>query len=183
VNIEVPAVSQATFTLFCSYKYINMKKLFSIIAVSQFFLFTLSSCGSLKAPDFKGMENVRVGRLGANESSLNIDLHYFNPNKSKLKLKKAEGDAWIDDNLLGHFSIDTLIQIPANADFRMPVLLEMNMKKLLKNSAALLLKSEVTLRVEGKAKVGKGGIYINYPIHYEGKQRTDSLMKLVNNLK
>lgn len=160
-----------------------MKNLFSIIVISQLFLLTLISCGSLKEPDFKGMENVRVSRFGVNESTLNLDLHYFNPNKSKLKLKKAEGDAWLDDNLLGHFSIDTLIQIPANADFRMPVVLEMNMKKLLKNSAALLLKSEVVLRVEGKAKVGKGGIYINYPIRYEGKQRTDSLMKLVNKLK
>jgi LEA14-like dessication related protein len=135
------------------------------------------SCVSLKEPDFKGIENIRVSRLGLNESTLNLDLHYFNPNKSKLRLKKAEGDAWLDGNLLGHFTIDTLIKIPATGDFRLPVILEMNMKKLLQNSTALLLKNEVTLRVQGKAKVGKAGVFINYPISYDGKQRTEYLMK------
>jgi LEA14-like dessication related protein len=146
-------------------------------AVALTFLFVLPSCVSLREPDFKGIENIRVSRLGLNESTLNLDLHYFNPNKSKLKLKQAEGDVWLDGNLLGHFTIDTLIKIPATGDFRLPVMLEMNMKKLLQNSTALLLKNEVTLRVEGKAKVGKGAIFINYPIRYEGKQRTEDLMK------
>ena len=146
-------------------------------AVALIFLFILPSCVSLREPDFKGIENIRISRLGLNESTLTLDLHYFNPNKSKLKLKQAEGDAWLDGNLLGHFTIDTLIKIPATGDFRLPVMLEMNMKKLFQNSTALLIKNEVTLRVEGKAKVGKGAIFINYPIRYEGKQRTEDLMK------
>ena len=156
-----------------------MKNLFLITLISQLFLLTLTSCGSLKEPDFRGIENIRISRFGVNESTLNLDLHYFNPNKTKLKLKKAEGDAWLDGNLLGHFTIDTLIKIPANGDFRMPVTLKMNMKKMLQNSTSLLLKNEIILRVEGKARVGKGGIFINYPIRYEGNQRTDSLMKMV----
>lgn len=140
------------------------------------------SCKALKEPDFRGIENVKVSRFGLQESTLNLDLHYFNPNKSALTLKKAEGDAWLDGSLLGHFTVDTLIKIPANAGFRMPVTLQMNMKKFLQNSTALLLKNEVTLKVEGKAKVGKAGVFINYPIRYEGKQRTDSLMKQAGKL-
>jgi LEA14-like dessication related protein len=154
-----------------------MKSQSFVFASTLILLFILSSCVSLKEPDFKGIENIRISRLGLNESTLNLDLHYFNPNKSKLRLKQAEGDAWLDGNLLGHFTIDTLIKIPATGDFRLPVMLEMNMKKLLQNSAVLLLKNEVMLRVEGKAKVGKGGVFINYPIRYEGKQRTEDLMK------
>lgn len=155
-------------------------KFFWIIGVSM--LPGLVSCKALKEPDFRGIENVKVSRFGLQESTLNLDLHYFNPNKSALTLKKAEGDAWLDGSLLGHFTIDTLIKIPANADFRMPVTLQMNMKKFLQNSTALLLKNEVTLKVEGKAKVGKAGVFINYPIRYEGKQRTDSLMKQAGKL-
>jgi LEA14-like dessication related protein len=154
-----------------------MKSQSFVFASTLILLFILPSCVSLKEPDFKGIENIRISRLGLNESTLNLDLHYFNPNKSKLRLKQAEGDAWLDGNLLGHFTIDTLIKIPATGDFRLPVMLEMNMKKLLQNSAVLLLKNEVMLRVEGKAKVGKGGVFINYPIRYEGKQRTEDLMK------
>jgi hypothetical protein len=28
----------------------------------------------------------------------------------------------------------------------------------------------VKVKLEGKAKVGRGGIFVNYPIRYEGKQ-------------
>ena len=156
-------------------------KIFSSIAIGL--LVAFGSCKSVKAPDFRGIENVRLSRFGMNESTLQLDLHYYNPNKTKLKLKNAEGDAWIEDNLLGHFIIDTTINIPAQEDFRMPVTLQVNMKKMLQNSAMLLLKNEVTLRVEGKARVGKGALMINYPIRYEGKQKTDSLTKMMEKLK
>jgi len=156
-----------------------MKKL-STIAIALLLIF--SSCKSIKSPEFRGIENVKLSHVGLNESTLQLDLHYYNPNKSKLKLKNAEGDAFIENNLLGHFVVDTLINIPGKDDFRMPVTLQINMKKMLQNSALLLLKNEVTLRVDGKAKVGKGGIFINYPIHYEGKQKTDSLTKMIEKL-
>jgi LEA14-like dessication related protein len=157
-----------------------MKSQFLIIATTLFFLIIITcSCKSLKEPDFKGIENISLGRIGLNESTFHMDLHYFNPNKFKLKLKYAEGDAWVDDKLLGHFIMDTLIKIQAKAYFKMPVTLQMNMKMLLQNSAVLMGSKEVMLRVEGKAKVGKGAIFINYPIRYEGKQRVDSLMNRI----
>ena len=159
-----------------------MKMRNTLITLSLFFLGGFCSCKSFKQPDFKGIENVRLSRLGLNESTLKLDLVYYNPNKSKLNLKYAQGDAWVDGNLLGHFTMDTLIKIQSLSDFKLPVNLQINMKRFLQNSALLLLKTEVTLKVEGKAKVGKGSFYLNYPIKYEGKQRTDSLMKLQEQL-
>ena len=157
-----------------------MRSQFLIITVTIVFLITgAHSCKSLKEPDFKEIENIRLGSLGFNESTLYMDLHYFNPNKFKLKLKYAAGDAWVDDKLLGHFIIDTLIKIPARGDFRLPVTLQMSMKTLLQNSATLMSSKEVTLRVEGNAKLGKGAIFINYPILYEGRQQVDSLMNRI----
>ena len=140
------------------------------------------SCASLKEPDFKGLDNVRVGRFGLNESTLTLDLHYFNPNKISLKLKEAEGDAWMDGNLLGHFTVDTLVTIPANDNFNLPVKLKVDMKKVFQNSLTAFLAREVMIRIEGKAKLGKGGMYIRYPIRYEGKQNLDKIL-LWNDLK
>ncbi len=131
----------------------------------------------MKKPSFKGIENVRVSKFGMNESTLTLDLHSFNPNKSRLKLKNAEGDAWIENNFLGHFNIDTLINIPAEGDFRLPVKLKVDMSKILKNSVTAFFANEVTIKVEGNARVGKGFVFINYPIHYEGKQNLEKLMK------
>lgn len=123
------------------------------------------------------IENVQVSRLGLKESSLTLTLHYFNPNNKRLKLKKAEGDAWVDGNPLGHFTMDTLIHIPARADFRLPVKMRMDMAHFVENMSIAFLGKEITLKIDGVARVGKGIIYINHPIHYEGKQKLGGLLK------
>ena len=135
------------------------------------------SCKSFKEPTFQGIENVQLGKMGPGESSFTLDMHYFNPNRSGLKMKEAEGDAWMDGNYLGHFTMDTLINIPGNNDFRLPIKFKASMGQLLKNSFAAMLGKESLLKVEGKARVGKGGIFIRYPIHYEGKHNLGELLK------
>ena len=147
-----------------------------------FFLYFISviflcSCGQIKEPDFKGIENVRVSKFGLSESTLSLDLHYFNPNKFRIKLKSAEGDAWIENSFWGHFTVDTLIHVPANGEFRLPVKLQVDMGKIFKNSLVAFLAKEVVIKVEGTARLGKGFVFINYPIRYEGKQNLEKLLK------
>ena len=97
-------------------------------------------------------------------------------------MKESEGDAWMDGNLLGHFTVDTLVTIPANDNFNLPVKLKVDMKKIFQNSLTAFLAREVMIRIEGKAKLGKGGMYIRYPIRYEGNQKLDKIL-LRNDLK
>ena len=137
----------------------------------------LPGCGSLQEPVFKGIENLKVVRLGKLESTLIFDLHFFNRNNSKIQLKNVQGDAWLDGVSLGHFTVDTLIRIPAKEDFRLLVRLKIDMKYLLHNTTAILLNNEVMLRIQGIAKVGRGTVFIRYPIHYEGKQNLDELLR------
>lgn len=147
--------------------------LFTFLVLGSF----LYSCGSMKEPELMDIENVRVNRLGLNESSLTLTLYYFNPNNNRLKLKKAEGDAWLDGNPLGHFTVDTLIHIPAASGFRLPVQLKMDMSHFVENISVAFLDKEVTLKVDGVVRIGKGIIFVNYPIHYEGKQKLGELLK------
>jgi LEA14-like dessication related protein len=137
----------------------------------------LFSCKSVKDPELKGIEKVRFDRFGLIETSMTFDMLFFNPNNYRLKLKKANGDAWMDGNLLGHFTVDTLIHIPAKGDFRLPVQLKMDMSHIVENMSAAFQDKQVALRVDGMAKAGKGPIFINYPIRYEGKQKLSELMK------
>jgi LEA14-like dessication related protein len=141
-----------------------------------FLLLVLSSCGKIVAPEFRKIDNVRVDRIAGDQSSLLLDLYYYNPNNTRLQLKEAEGDAWINDSFLGHFTVDSAVSIPANADFRIPAILTVDMKKLLKNAGIMLAQKEVPIRLEGKAKVGKAGIFIKYPIKYEGTQDISKLI-------
>ena len=150
-----------------------------LLSILFFLLISVSllSCGNLKEPDFQGIENVKLSRLGLQQSNLLLNLLYFNPNNSGMKLKRAEGDAWVDDNYLGHFTVDTLIHIAPVSDFRLPVNLHVDMNFLLKNGVAAFLGKDVTVKLDGKARLGKGIIFINYPIRYEGKQKVADFLK------
>ncbi len=146
--------------------------LFCLLAVAF-----LPSCQSVKDPELKGIENVRIGRIGISRSNLTFDMVFFNPNNYRMKLKEASGDAWLDGNPLGHFTVDTLVHIPALGDFRMPVQMEMDMSYLVENISAAFTDKLVTLKLDGKARAGKGLIFINYPLRFEAKQKFSELLK------
>jgi LEA14-like dessication related protein len=141
------------------------------------FSLLLLSCSGIKDPKFRDIENLRVHKFGLANSSLKMDLRYLNPNRFGLKLLHAEGDAWMDNNFLGHFKMDSAVYIGPGADFLLPVKLELDMSKFLKNSVLAILSPEIELKVEGKARLGKGGININYPFHYKGRHDIRKLIQ------
>jgi len=138
---------------------------------------TLVSCGKMKDPVFKGIENVKMNGLGVQESFVTLDIRYLNPNGFKGRLKSAEGDAWMDSIYLGHFTVDTLVQIPPNSEFLVPVKLMVDMKQMLKHSLTAFLKEDVILRITGTARAGKSGFYQNFSLNYSGKQNLSELFK------
>lgn len=135
-----------------------------------FLLVAFSSCQSVQDPEFRNVDNIRFTGFGKSGSTVTLNVHYYNPNNMRLKMKEAKGKAWLDDMYLGDFKMDTLIHIPARGEFSLPVTLEVKTDELLKNSLLTFLNKEVNVKMEGKAKVGKGIFFISYPIKYEGKQ-------------
>jgi len=150
-----------------------MKKSFSPLLL--IILFT--SCGNMKDPVFKGIENVKVNEVGMSESTVTLDIRYHNPNNFKGLLKQAEGDAWMDSTYLGHFIVDSSVNIPANSEFLIPVKMAVDMKKMLKHSLAAFLNENVLLRVTGQARAGKSGFYRNFSLNYQGMQNLRELFK------
>lgn len=146
----------------------------SLLVLASWFFY--SSC-SVKEPELIAIENVRVEKFGLRQSALDLELHYFNPNNTRLKLKRAEGTAWLDGNPLGQFVLDTLIRIPARADFRLPLRLQVDMKYFVENMAKAMSGKEVVVKIDGTARVGKSILTINYPIQYEGKHKLSELLK------
>lgn len=154
------------------------KALFPTLFLFAFPLLFLVACKNLKSPELKGIENLEIGRAGFKESTVQLQVHYYNPNDFKLKLKKAEGEAWVDGNPLGHFIVDTTIRIFPRSDFKLPVKLKLDMKHFVENMSAALLGKQVMLKIKGTARVGKGFIYINYPLDYEGKESLSEWLNL-----
>lgn len=138
--------------------------------------FAVVSCRDMKEPVFNSIGNVKFDQLTLSKPSITLEMNYFNPNNFSAKLKNAEGDAWMDSAYLGHFIVDTTVIVPPNSDFIVPVNLAVDMKHILQNSLSLFLKEEVTIRISGKAKAGRGGFYKNFSLHYEGKQNLASIL-------
>ncbi|MEI9942998.1 MAG: hypothetical protein WDN26_02145, partial [Chitinophagaceae bacterium] len=150
-----------------------MKNLIPVLFLSIFFV----SCKDFKDPVFESIENVKMGEMTLEKPTIKLEMKYFNPNKYSAKLKNAEGDAWMDSSYLGHFTVDTTVAVPANAEFNIPVNLAIDMKTIMKNSLALLINPEVNIRITGTAKAGRNGFYKNFPLHYEGKQNLSKLLR------
>lgn len=154
-----------------------MQKITRIIPFALFALLLLSACGKFKEPEFRGISNLSIGQLNLKDPLLNLQLAYHNPNRSGLKIKHAEGDAWADGEFIGHFTMDTLVMINGESDFVLPVKFKPDLKPLLKTSLLSALGRDAQLKIEGKARVGKGLIFINYPIRYEGMHNLGELYR------
>ena len=135
------------------------------------------SCSKPKDLQYLDFENLRLQKASLSESVVTADIKYFNPNHFKLQLKQADFDVFVNEKFVGHSHLDTLIHIPSLDTFYVPVTMNLQLGDLMKNALQLLMHPEVTLKVQGKAKVGKSGIYKNFPFTYEGKERIDELLR------
>jgi LEA14-like dessication related protein len=131
---------------------------------------TILSCSSPKALEYKTYHNFSIQKLGFNSSTIKLDLEYYNPNNYGMQLKNSDLDIFIDGNLLGHSSFDTLIRIPRRDTFMLPIKFDVDMQNIIKNAWSTLIGKEVLVRLTGKLKVGKANVFMSLPVNYETKE-------------
>lgn len=145
-------------------------KPFPTLWVISVFIFA-SSCQAPKELEYRDFKNLKTEKLGFGNSILTVDLVYYNPNNFGIQLRSTDLDIFINDNYLGHSSQDFQVAIPKRAEFTLPLKVEIDTKNALKNVLLTLLNKEVTVKVTGKAKLGKGNVYKIFDVNYEGKQK------------
>ena len=129
------------------------------------------SCSSPQLPLYQDVENFRIGKSGQGETVVSADVKYYNPNNYRMKLKHAEVEVYINNQVVGKSILDTLIVIPKRDRFLIPVSMKVNIKDVFSNALTTLLSGEVDIKLEGFAKLGKGVLFVDVPIRYEGKQK------------
>ncbi|HEV8080589.1 MAG TPA: LEA type 2 family protein [Chitinophagaceae bacterium] len=134
-------------------------------------LLTSLGCSSPKDLEYQDYKNFKLEKLGFGTSRVSLDLQYYNPNNFGLQLRKTELDIFINNNLLGHSSSDTLINIPRRDTFLIPLKFDTDMKNIIKNAWNSMMGNEVSVKVTGKVKVGKGNVFMSMPVNYEGKHK------------
>ncbi len=106
-----------------------------------------------------------------------MDVKLYNPNKYCLKLKKADLDLYINGNHLGKVKTKAVCSVTKLDTFTLPVTLAVDYRNILPNALQLLFNSEVDVKLTGKVKAGRHGLYITVPINYVGKQDIRSSVK------
>jgi LEA14-like dessication related protein len=128
------------------------------------------SCSSPKDLEYRTFHNLSVESLGFNQSTISLNIEYYNPNNFGLQLRNSDLDIFINGNLLGHSSIDTLIRIPRRDTFTLPVKFAVNMQNLYKNAFSTLSGKEVMVKLSGKLSIGKANVFMIFPVNYETKE-------------
>ncbi|MEJ7586464.1 MAG: LEA type 2 family protein [Ferruginibacter sp.] len=114
------------------------------------------ACSTPKELIYRDFKNFTIDRMGFSSTQVKMDLIYYNPNNFGLQLKSTNLDVFMDNNYLGHTVQEQLVSIPPREEFSVPIKMEVDMKNFMKNSLNSFLSNEVTIKVTGTVKIGKG---------------------------
>jgi LEA14-like dessication related protein len=135
----------------------------------------IASCANPKDLVYQDVKNFHVITLSL-QPEVSMDIQFFNPNTKGVTLKSANIDVYINDKLIGKTNLQGSFAVPAADTFLLPVKLKADLRSLFANAYSLLANRTVTVKLHGSVKAGKG-VFVNIPIHYEGKQKLHVLEK------
>ena len=160
------------FPYFAAMKKITGNKSLVSLALG---IVVLMSCAKPKNFDYLGFDNLKVLKWGIQETTVGMDVKFYNPN-SALLLKKAEVDVHVNNKYLGRTVIDSLITIPKKDTFVIPMVMKMETISAVSGILKSVGDSSILVKLDGKATVGRSGIFLNYPIKYEGTQKAAKML-------
>ncbi|MBS1778264.1 MAG: LEA type 2 family protein [Bacteroidetes bacterium] len=141
-----------------------MRKLFGLFLIAL-----VASCASPKDLEYQDVKNFSVSKISLNPE-IGMDVQFYNPNKYGMTLKDANIDLYINDKLVGHAYTEDKYKVPAADTFLLPVKLAADLSGVLHNALQLMSNREVTVKLRGSVKAGKG-VLVPIPINYEGKKK------------
>jgi LEA14-like dessication related protein len=145
---------------------VKMKFVAVVVFLFSFFLF---SCSNPKELVYHDVKNFRVMEISM-EPKVGLDVQFYNPNNYGMTLKDADIDLFINNRYVGKAVLDHKYEVPGLDTFLLPVTMKADLKNILPNALSLAMNKEVTVKLQGKVKAGKG-VFVNIPINYEGKQK------------
>lgn len=148
-----------------------MKKLAGIALLAVL----MGSCTKPKDLEFVDVQNIRMLKWGLTESLVGLDVRLYNPNNQRVQLKEATAKVYANSTYLGDTRMDTTISVPRRDTFLIPLTMKVNTMSAISNVLQTLKDSLVNVKVDGNVKMGKAGVFVNYPIRYEKMQSLSDL--------
>ncbi len=137
-------------------------------------IFLFCSCKPSKDLIFQDLQGFSIKQT--TPPSATVSVRMYNPNKYKLKLKKADVSVFINGNELGKMQVAGTPIAPAQDTFLLPVTISIDPKYSLLNVMQWVMAGDINIKVTGTMKGGRSGIYKTVPVLYEGRQNLRAQM-------
>ena len=143
----------------------------SLTVFSCLILWLTTACSTPEAPDFQGVENLKIDVRGLSGARINGDAKFFNPNTRSVTLKGVDVAVSVEGKKVKDIAREYDIKAEPNSDFSVPIdvtisLADLNMG-LLSTALSMMNGETKKVRYQGKAKVKMYGITFNVPFDYE----------------
>jgi LEA14-like dessication related protein len=135
--------------------------------------FLAIACAKPTGFNYLGVKNFKVMQFGLKESTVGADAEFYNPNKFPVTMKGGSVDVYVNNNFFGKTILDSTVQVPKKDTFLLPIVLNVDMNATAMGLIQTLASGtdSVLIKLDGSAKIGRSGIFINYPIRYQGMQK------------
>lgn len=134
-------------------------------------LLGMASCAKPKALVYQEVKHFKVANANFQQVTLGLDLQFYNPNNFAVSLKDGDLNAYFNDRYVGKATVAERTSVPKLDTFLLPVTVAVDLKQLFPNVLDIATSRDMLVRLDGSVKMGKGGVFIPVPIHYEGRQK------------
>ncbi len=143
----------------------------SLTLLSGLALWLVTACSTPEAPDFQGVENLKIDVRGLSGARINGDAKFFNPNTRSVTLKGIDVAVSVEGKKVKDIAREYDIKAEPNSEFSVPIDVTISLSDLdmgLLSTALSMVNGETKkVRYQGKAKVKMYGVTFNVPFDYE----------------
>lgn len=139
--------------------------LFISFSFAIILILSAAGCNKIKELEYKGIKNTKFQTLSFNNTAIQMDIEYFNPNNFGLDVKETNLKIYLNDQFIGVADQPKKTQIAKKATFLFPVVAHFDPLKAAGSALKALFSSTNKINVQGTAKLGKEGVYIKLPIN------------------
>jgi LEA14-like dessication related protein len=131
------------------------------------FICVLACEGPKEKIELKNIRDVVVD--ATSDPTLKANAIFFNPNNVRGKLKKIDVEIFVNGKKAANVKQDFNTVIPANSEFTVPLIVNLNMKELgfMDTVLGMVGGKKFEVRYEGSIKLNYRGIPVRVPVKYK----------------
>ena len=148
----------------------SFKVQYSVLAkVALIFLVAVSSCKPKEDVVFRQVRDIVLD--ASPDPILRANAVLYNPNKVKMKLRKADIEIFVNGTNAAHIDQNLQLAVPSEAEFIVPIEAKVNLKELglLDTIFGMLGGKKMKVEFKGSISITYKGVPLKVPVSYQSE--------------